>query len=731
MAFDPIFNIDESDSKFELSKLSSASDEAMLLAGKQLQLFQYFSEYWKGRLEIGKKCMNYARRDIFTPGQRRKYMNVDEKWPIEPQEMKPVINALAAQITSRVRSGRITMEDGNPPANVAPAEDFNVVVKWMETQLKLDRKQKKALRSALINGYPHFLLFDRKVVRKDTLGNPSATLLPWDSVLPSPRFLDDFGEDIHELIIVHKKTKAELLDMFPNRKNAFNEHDTMLKDDPGHYSQLLTEKHGDQSAEHRNNQFFDMIMGPSLSEGTGVYTIIQRIFDIKKNRTVYYNPETEDPVTLPTTWDEARISNWKRMNPGYSLEHNDDVSTLWQTVTGLNGFIWDNEEHWLQEHPYDDPSRSLLPAIPLIPDMIDGIPIGAGEDMLPIILLKACCKTEGLSEVRRGGGTLNVYKEGTVVHPGKIRHEATQEEGVLIIKKSATIDDAYKRIQRRPNPTFFDMDDRLSQELRETHNINPAVTGQHASRQSDRAKLREIDQSMTPQNPYIESYTIFTHACTQMICHIIPYFMNEQRIITIEDEFGKPKSTEINVTDFDAEGKAFVIANDVTSSKYRVVATVGDDSPTSREEDMKEFVELLEAIGNTLLQMDPVFLAQFLSTLPNRYAQDAGKFMMENAERTQQANAQSAQAESELETRKLDDRKEIEMAKIMTPRLMMKADSVDIQEAPMGFRIFAQYVNALQSKTAGQQQVAQAGQEAIEQIPTEGQPVPDSQMAPA
>jgi len=712
MSVDKLYEIDESDDKYAIDKLKPGSEIAMEFFAKQITIFDAFSKYWQPRLELGKKCQNYLRRNIFTRGQRLKYKNVQNKWPIEPQEMKKVIYSMSGQINKMVRSGAVTMEDSYPPPNVAPPEVVNILIKWWENKLKTIGKKKNCLKDALVTGYPNWLLFDRYTGAGGLSQEMEVTLLPWDSTFCSPHFMIPDGGDIEELIIIFKKTKSQLLSIFPERKKACEAHESMLRSDPGLQSQTLQYVNPNLSADTRNNVIFDMAVNQTLKDDTGLYTIVQRFFPVKKTKKVYINEQTGDVQELPENWEDWRKMQWEAENPEFNIEHTDRFSTMWVSTVGANGFCWDNDKHWFQHARNDMPEQAMLPAVPLIVNMDDKIPVGIGEDMLPLILMKAVCKTEGLNEVRQGTNTMVWYPEGAMRHPSRITHEMSQTVGAGILKKGHTAQEIKTEI-RKPNTTFFEFDDRLSEELANTHNVNPAVQGQHAPRQSLVAKDREIEQSMIIHSPYVESYTTFNMNVAQMFCYMIPHFMNQYKLVEIDDEFGGKMSAEINVQERNAQGLGSIIANDILSVKWRIIPVPGDDSPTARQRDMVMFAELLEAFGNSLMSLmntAPMFVASFFSSLPNRYSRECGKHMYENAMQMQQAQQQEGQAEQQFEMTKLQTKRDIEMAKILLPRLMMKTDAKDIQEAPMGFQVFANYINALQQRALAPSPQAQQAQ---------------------
>lgn len=687
------YEIDESQDKYAIEKLRPGSEEMKAVWTKNFTLYQTFANYWKPRIEMGKKCENFLRRDIFSRGQRMKYLHLQDKWPIEPQEVKPVVDSLMSQISLRVRSGAVTMDDDTPPPNAAPPEVVNVVLQWIEKTYKIQYKREMALREGLITGFPQFLWFD--VVRgdNDVLGDLELTLLPWEACLPSPYFMEPDGSDIHEVIRIAKKTKAELLYNYPNRKKAFLEYENYRKDNPDWLSTTAMYNDPDLSSDTRNNTYFDMVISGSLPDGTGQYTIAERVFTTRKQQHVYLDPNIEHSVVLPESWPATRVKQWRAMNPGYTDEMDEVVPTLWVSTIGSDGFVWENKQHKFQKQTKTGcKTYCVIPAVPLIVDMVDHIPTGKVEDLLPYVLMIAACETEGLSQVRKGTGRTTFIEEGAVRHPKFLRKELSAEEGVVILKKGVDLSRAIHVDTRNPNTAWFELADRTREQLVGVHRVNESMLGAQAPRQSAVAKDMEIEQGMSAQSPYLINFNRFTLDVTQMLCYMFPYFLNEEKIVAIDDEFGNIQAkVEINkAEEFDPiTGSAIKVANDLTSADYRVVMVPGDDSFTARHKELRELAELFEAIGNSLFKMDPAMLGNFLVKWPNRYAREMGKWLAENAG----AMAQSAQAAKEAEAQgdlaRQQARIEGDLKQAAIPKVQIKMQPEDLKTAPVGFQVLA------------------------------------------
>ena len=691
----PDYEIDESDPQYALDKLEPGSPDAFRVYLKHFIMYQQWCRFWTPRLQLGKKCHSFMRRDIFTPAQRKKYLEVQDKWPIEPQEMKPIINKLTGAIMDRVKSGSVTMEDSNPPPHAASPDTVNVVLKWLSNQLKLEVKKEDALREGLIDGYPQWLWFDKKRGEEDIPGFPEATLLPWESTLCTPFFWESDGGDIVELMRVQKRSKGELLERFPDREDALKSYNDRIRNDPGFMSSTFPLLTLGMTAEDRQRIIFDIVTSAQVANQTGLYTTVEHFYSIRKNKEVQINPDTGDVLVLPGDWKKDQIRTWHQEHPEFSLSRMQKISTLWVTTWSINGMIWENNEHWFQKQPRDS-QYAMLPGVPYIASLEDHMPTGVGEDMLPYILLVASCATEGLSQVRKGTGTVTHIPEGALKHPSRVEHEMSQEHGVIIWKKGHNPKEELATIQLTPNDTFLKLEDRYRDELGRVHNVNDAMLGQPVNRQSTQAKQLDISNGMQVQTPYIRNYTSFSLRSTQMLCYLMPYFLTEQQIIQIEDEFGnKQEPIAINVQEVNAEGtQAHTVLNDLTACDYRIIPTLNDDSATSRQGQMLDFVQILQAIGNSLLKMDPMMLGGFLSQWPNRYAQQAGKYMLQKASMQQQQQMQQMQLQAEAAKYKQDARLMVELAKIKTPSVNFKITPEDVTAAPEGYQMLMQWAQS-------------------------------------
>lgn len=700
-----LVELDETQEKYSLEKMKVGGKEWIHLWNKCLMIYETFSRFWGPQLETGKECMNYMRRIIFTPGQIKKMIKVDGKYPIQPQEMKGPINTLLRMIVRNVQSSVMTAEDSTPPEGAASAEDFNVVLKKVSNDVGIEDKKKKALRRALITAYPQWIWFD---IREPLSGLPSeleSSLLPWPQTLCSPNFENPDGSDIPEVVRLAFKRKSDLLTEYPERKKARQEFDEKLEHDQDFKDALLMVGN-ENTSDDRSELMFDQLIATTFDSNNGYYMVAERVFQVKKKQTLYINEKTGDVQMLPENWDKKRKQNWIDSHQDYNIrKNNHDIVTLWVTTIDTTGFIWENSQHWFQEEGH-------LPGLPLIVDMIDGVPEGAGPDMLPIIKSIAVADTEDLDAQRKGAGDLTVFKEGALKKPKNLHKQLSSAHGEVQISKRhhGSMEEALKQWHRKPNDSYGRYAQIQRERLKNTHGINDANLGKTHPRQSFKAKNKESEEGIGPQFEYTINYSKFNLDVANLIVMMIPYFMNEHQIIEIKDEYGKTTGeVEVNEPQFNTDGTvAENMANDLTSAKYRLVPIAAEDTPTSRAHDLTEFTEMIKGIGNTLFQMDPKLFGRILFSFPNKFAKEAGQFMLEQADGIQQAQQAQVQAEQALEAQTEKGRRDVDWAKLSVPKAAFNFDPQAIEEAPQGAQIMMNYYNQLAANSRAQSAPQQA-----------------------
>ena len=680
-------NIKESDSKYKIENMGPGSDAMKELFNKQIFIYEQWSRFWASSLSVGKKCMNYMRRDIFTPEQRKYYRNIQEKIPVEPQEMKQVIDSLVGQVTQTVRTATVTMEDGNPPPTVARPETVAKVLKFWQNRLKVQRKCELQLRDGLITGYPVWLWIEQTRLPGGGTGELAATRLQWDSTLSYPYFNNEDGSDINELIRLYDRDYDEMYRIFPERKEAHKKHLSLINDEE--YRNKMFQMDDSVAAEDRNNIIYNRISSATYDALAGKCLAIERFHPVYEKVECFVNEQTADVQVIPPEWPGWKYDAWMQQHPEYDQRITTEIPTLYVTTISSDGFVWQNKEHWFQEN-------GRLPGVCYVADMVDKIPTGKGYDMLPYILQIAVSETEALAQVRTGAGTVTVVEEGSLKHPSRFESEMSRENGVITTKKGHNPDNSIKIIQRIPNDTFHIMADRAREQLADVHSVNDATMGRTNARQSNRAKQTDLSAGLNPNSPYVLNYAEFHLNFAQLLCDMMPYGLTEQMIIEIEDEYGKKEEPEeVNVKEFNVQGEAHIIANDLNSIAYRVVPVPGDDSKTTRESELVRFTEMLEAIGNTLFQIDPSLLGTIFSSWPNYYARQAGESLRKFSEQQQQQQQSAMQAQTQAEMLKDQNKKEVEMERINKPRFNFRMSPQDLNEAPIGTKLFLNMLNAM------------------------------------
>lgn len=681
-------DLDESSEQYNIALLTPTKEETTMLWTKHYEKYVSRSKFWKPRLDIAKKCFEFEGRNILTPSQRRKYISED-KWPIEPQVMRPIINSLAQMIDRAVPGSDITYEDETPPETAADPDVVKTVISFIKHKLNLIDKRKRVLHKGLVGGFPICLWAERQRSQTAISGELPIKIeqRPWDSTLPSEYYSSETGEDIKDVIFLKDVTKEELYKTFPDRVDMHKRHIEMLGEDIGYIERFKNTGNSDTSND-RSNLIYGQITESKFNSIYGRYFAIESIFPIRKKHKVLMNTEDGGFVVVPPDWTYDHKVEFEKLHPEYDLEQEIDVNVLWSVIITSDGFVWENREHWYQVD-------GKLPCAWYIPDTVDNQPTGVGEDLLPYVLLKTASKIEGLSQVRKGTGSVTAFEEGTIKNAQNIRKELSSEEGIIISKKGTSPREAMQRYKRSPNTTFIDYEKHIDSEIESVHKVNESSMGASVNRQSAAAKELQENLALAPQSRYVDNYYAFTLQLENLLCDVIPMVIPKSFIVQIKDEYGqKNEPLEVNKVDFKyGADEATIISNDLTSTRYRAIAISGDDSKASRENQMRQFMDLLAAVGNQLFKLDPIFLGQTFSKFPNRFAREASKFLIEYGERQQQQGAALRQEEIAIDRERESRLEKTNMEKLRRPKLAFKISPEDIKNAPESAKLMFDWMN--------------------------------------
>ena len=677
------YEINEADPKYSINKLIPTLDITKKLFTKVWLIFEERSRFWKPRIDVGKKCMNFKRRDVFTSAQRKTY-NQNKKIPIETQEMKTALNTLSDLVKKGVRSTTIKYEDNDPGQNVPTPEVVNVVLTDMEkNRLKMELVENSIREDALVTGFPNWAWINECYEIDGITPKLEAEHPLWESMLPQPYFKKKDGSDIVDVMRLSFVRKCDLKEAYPERYKDYEKFNPQKEYDPGNMAQTNHEPVS-KNAYDRASLIYNAICSRAATHSHDGYVLLVEWFhQIKKERELYIRENPFDIVEIPKHWDEERKQRWVNTHPEHNLTKYDNVKTQWLTSVTDDGFVWENDELWYQEN-------GSLPGRCYIPDNQDQIPTGAGEDMLPYVLSVCACNTEGLHQVRTGTGSVTHVTGGSFKYPDQVRNELTSDNGVVVhktdvIKKLGGIKNAVTTEKRTPNTTFLDFADRQRNDMRVSTGLNDALQGITHPRQSKLAKELDITQGIATQSPYVRNYSNFKLELKNLELTLIPYIYTAHEVITIDDEFGfNEQSVEVNQKEINPfTGQGEVVANDLTIARFKAIPAMVDDSPTNKDRERLEVMEFLAAAGNSIVQWPRIF-ATMLIGLENRYAKELGMQLMQEAVMAEQQQAQQQQAEMEKEMAIEKGRRDVDYAKMNATKkaINVKVSPEDVQKTP-------------------------------------------------
>jgi len=646
--------IDIDESKLDISgKAWDDSSVALLAAKKVLQLNKTVS-FWKPILERGVKFENYYEGNIFTDRQRAAYRE-QEAIPVEPHVAKAPIRALIGQAMKSRKSGQVVTERGSASEmadNAKEIETINVVMKDMENKTSESFKIKEALSGAFVSCYPNVLMFDKDRPSRNPNGaRYKMTALPWAScVFGPPTIREADGSDIKEMFYFDYRTKADLLDNYPDMEKQIKDHFAIDNADSSMLSSI-DQWEGSISADESDRLRDIMSNALDAKTSSGLVQVVMHLFPVKQKQDVWVNIFDDTGETFeirPPDWSDERWDMWVRENAQtYAGPYERETVTLWMTVFTTSGLVLANEAHWFQEN-------GMLPCSFWLGAVSANKPTGPMADMADDCLANAVAETEYLSDLRNGSGRLIMAREGSITNIDVLATEMNKPVGVAMVSASGgAMSEAIQEMVRRPNSDWGAYAEQIRSRIVENTRINETMMGAAAPRQSAIAKEAEISQALTVNATYIDNINRSWDYHQNLKLKLIPYFYDVSETIEVrDDKTGETMTVNVNEPqEYDAQGNVASVINDLTAHRYRYKINPVDDSPTAKMRNQEEALVTINASAGPLLQADPTgtMFATFLSSLDNPFLQETGKKMMERAEQAAQAQGAADQQAAMIE----------------------------------------------------------------------------------
>jgi len=679
-----IQELDPTKKEYALESLNDhQSREYMALLASVISVKRERGRFWRERLETGKRCQEYLEGRIFTDAQYDQYLGAG-KVPVEPREMKPVVNSLWELIKGRKRPGQVAIEDSTPPEGVAPAEVMDVVLMSFKNRLGVNRLADQALKEGLTVPFPVWIWFDHCDSENGARGELKATRYPWDAVLPEP-FMAPDGSDIQDVVLIGMETEAGLVMDFPDRED-------LIKKIVMQGTAYSSDQFDDAQLPFDASVWYDLLFescNGNDHQYSGYHTIVKWVRKVRHKIEKWVDFTVGEVVKMPETWSDEDKTAWQEAHR--TFEKREEWGWIrWETTATTSGIILDNRPCWYQ--------GDEMPGVCYLADMVNKKPTSPVDDLLGYMFSLAVSETEGLAQVQSGNGQVTYVKEGAVLSVDTLREELSAEKGVVSLSEGHDKNSIHTET-RKANTVFLEYSDRTRNQLQQVHHINEAMRGAGSASQSGVAQQSMISQGMTVQSPYVDNFTNMDLALNRFLLKAIPMIYTAEEVVRIDDDFGGQKEAVMNESEMELQQDqetgemifvAKVVANDITSANYRYEIIPGDNSPLGREREMTKFIDTISAIGNTLFNIDPGLAANILLVFPNRYAKEAGKLLKQKMDEQSQSAAQMAQMEAQAESEKMAMKYQNDIRRSTVPQIIASLTAKDVEENPNGAGFLAE-----------------------------------------
>ena len=692
------------------------NEEVQRLAMKSLYVAKKMVDYWEPDLERGEELFKKYEGDIITDYQRSIYEDVEDKVVIEPPIMKSPIRALLGSIIKSRKSGSIESEEGTLDKAFDHEDEIRlvrIVMKDMERKTKEHLKVRDAIHDSLVACYPTAILWVKQKPTEDNSLHYDKVRLPWNSCVFGPiNFNQPDMSDINELVFFAKRTQADLELNYPDQKENIRAH---WKGDRADDKMISSTMHWEGAENSSYRDYLSSILDAAnaeMSGPVGMLSVYQRIFQVRRKEEVWINLyDKEDVERLPESWSKERRQQWINENSDkYAGPIEKETVTLWLTVFTSSGLVLANEAHWFQEN-------GKIPADIFVPAIINGRPSGPSLDMDDDTLRNCVAQIEYLDDMRKGGGTTVVGREGAFSAPEAIPSEMNKALGFLTIKKNfpGTVADAFTVIKRDPSKAWGEYAEFAKSSMYDNTRINEAMQGDTAPRQAAIAKDREIQQAMTVNAMYVDNFNAQWENAQNTKLAMIPYAYDGYNIPVegYDEDDMDSKVGVANVPEYDSSGEISRVVNDITSKKYRWKISAVDNSPTAKSGTMQDALLILNGAFGPLMQGDSSgeMLADFLSALDNPILNKAGKKLAKRAaaKAEQQAKIEEQAALMEGQTKQAKANAELERAK--KQGVALNFNGADFSNDPNLYKFYLALRKQIQDETAAVTQPPAAPQQ--------------------
>lgn len=592
-------------------KMDPAVEQAIV--AKQVTGYRYAHAYWAGALDAGHRYFRDLAGDIFSPAEKEWYKEQDKELVVIP-ELVPKINALEGMQIAARRKGTV-IASGPEDAPDASIID-HILREDIHRKNNLEMELTRSFTDGIVTSFPQAIWFDR--ADPDSQGKRLDVYHDlWDATIPDPKFTRMDYSDGQIVRRVRTMTREQLLIRYPSRSDRINE---MLPEGSSYDSLSIASFTNRDGSKDRSEIVQKLEASMTTFAQDGLIYVIETMFFVTKNVTVWVSPKTTKVEILPLEWSQAEINRWKEFHPNYTAVKR-DVRILWVTTVTPFGIVLENKPHWFQEGEF--------PCEFYIPRMWNNKIRGVVEFLSGSLRGRNITKIEHLHSLRLSNDNLMLVKQGALQNPKAAAREKGRAGGILVLKPLANMNDVSFPLNQRENLGWRDMSEAFLGDLDRLSVDRNFEGGTQSSQESGRAIAQRISQTQNKHLAYLTSFNMFNLRVNRKAVMMIPYLWTEPEIFRyVDPEHPDEGVKEVALNDPEEfsimSGAATRIKNNLAGAHYDYVEVEGDNSPSAKEHEMLVFMDLLDHLGQIKeVELWPTLLA----SIPNAMAQKFGRLL--------------------------------------------------------------------------------------------------------
>lgn len=585
------------------------SSERLDIAFCVLSRRNYANSYWGSFFYRGRKCFENVEGRILSSDEIAE-LEEDDKLVVQMAKAKPAIDSIYGTLIETLKDGVVTANGPEDAPGQALITDY---LKKIARDNSLKMKVYEAARNTGITSVPGWIWIENLDPENDGEEGVTLDYQEWDSVLPSPQWKDRQLRDLEWAIRIRQMSLDDVEMLYGERLTG-----TGIKE-----SLEALEATSSTSYTERERLIQDIREGGKNYDGTGMLSVYEMTHWVRMPMRTYMTLDGHAEI-LPLQWDDARVAAWQEMNPDATLS-TEMARVMWVTTVAATGHLLANGPHWNQS--------GMFPAVPVVPDRINGKWVGLIEPVLDLLKADTYATIDLIHTIRTTSNNAWMAEEGAIADKDEFRKQVTSPNGLVEVKTGFTLGSVKRLENASHNRSFEDWSNQCTRDLAQQLVEANFLGGVQSSQESDKVVQTRIKQTIAKLAMPVYGLHLFWLRIHKLVVKSLPYAIRHERLLRLASAANGMAILNQEVAWDDLTGEAVRVMNNLRGADFDYIESEADNSLTGREHERNLMREFFEAHANST----PEILESAALTYPSVGIQQFGQQLKQMREAKENA----------------------------------------------------------------------------------------------